>query len=427
MSYERTKQMKWTIAMTQEELQRKTIVERALDKRITQKEGAEGLKISERHFRRIIARYRRHGDLGLVSRRRGKPGNRKLAGDKHERIRKFINDPLHEGFGPTFMMEKLEQYQGIKISKETMRQIMIEEGVHEAKVRKKKIHPPRERKKQVGDIVQIDGSSHAWLEDRGPKACLLLFVDDATSAILAAEFTKTESFFSYAKLCKSYFRSKGLPKSFYSDRFGVFKVNTGEKDGVTQFQRVMNTLGIETIFASSPQAKGRVERANQTFQDRLVKEMRLRHIGSYQAANAYLPEFIKDYNRRFAVLPRSMGDNHAPLDKSQDLDFLFSVHRERIITKDLLIHYDNKTYQIITNRPPRNLIKREVLVTENENGVISAYLNGELLKLVLIQKQAKAGKVVSTKSFDYHSYVPPVNHPWRSYGKKINGRPIPTS
>lgn len=419
--------MKWTIAMTQEELHRKTIVERALDKRITQEEGAEVLKISERHFRRIIARYRQQGNLGLVSRHRGKPGNRKLAGDKRERIDKFIKDRLHKGFKPTFMAEKLEKYQGIKISKETMRQIMIEEGVHEAKVRKKKIHPPRERKKQVGDIVQIDGSSHAWLEDRGPKVCLLLFVDDATSAILAAEFTKTESFFSYAKLCKSYFRSKGLPKSFYSDRFGVFKVNTGEKDGVTQFQRVMNTLGIETIFASSPQAKGRVERANQTFQDRLVKEMRLRHIGSYQAANAYLPEFIQDYNRRFAVLPRSMGDNHAPLDKSQDLDFLFSVHRERIITKDLLIHYDNKTYQIITKRPPRNLIKREVLVTENENGVVSAYLNGELLKLVLIQKQPKAGKVVSTKSFDYHSYVPPVNHPWRSYGKKINGRPIPTS
>jgi len=304
---------------------------------------------------------------------------------------------------------------------------MIAEGIHEAKVRKKIIHPPRERKKQVGDIVQIDGSSHAWLEDRGPKACLLLFVDDATSAILAAEFTKTESFFAYAKLCKSYFRSKGLPKSFYSDRFGVFKVNTGEKDGVTQFQRAMNVVGVEMIFASSPQAKGRVERANKTFQDRLIKEMRLRHICSYQAANTYLPEFIKQYNRKFAVLPQSMGDNHAPLDKSLDLNFLFSVHNQRTITKDLLIHYDGKTYQIITKRPPQNLIKRQVLTTEDEKGVVSAYLNGDPLELVLIQKQPKAGKVVSTKSYDHHSYTPPVNHPWRTYGKKINGRPIPST
>lgn len=418
--------MKWTIAMTQEELFRKTIVDRSIDKRITQKEGAEALQISERHFRRILKRYRQQGNIGLVSGHRGKPGNRKLTEGTREQIVKFINDPLHNDFGPTFMMEKLEEFKGIRISKETMRQIMITEGIHKAKIRKKRIHPPRERKKQVGDIVQIDGSYHAWLEDRGPKACLLLFVDDATSAILAAEFTKTETFFAYAKLCNTYFRSKGLPKSFYSDRFSVFKVNSGEKDGVTQFQRVMGSLGVEMIFASSPQAKGRVERANLTFQDRLIKEMRLRHICSYQAANAYLPEFIMQYNRKFAVLPQSMGDNHVPLDTSLDLDFLFSIHRERTITKDLLIHYGGKTYQIKTKRPPRNLIKRQVLITEDEKGTISAYLNGDLLELVLTQKQPKVAKVVSTKSYDNLSYTPPINHPWRTYGKKINGRPIPS-
>jgi len=187
----------------------------------------------------------------------------------------------------------------------------------------------------------------------------------------------------------------------------------------------MNSLGVRRLFASSPQAKGRVERANQTFQDRLIKEMRLRNICSYQAANAYLPEFIEQYNRKFAVLPQSSGDNHAPLETSLDLDFLFSIHRIRTITKDLLIHYENKTYQIITKRPPQNLIKREVLITEDENGAISAYLNGDPLELVLIQKQPKAAEVVSTKSFDQPAYTPPVDHPWRTYGKKINGRPIP--
>ena len=419
--------MKWTIAMTQAELSRKTIVERAIDKRITQKEGAEKLEISERHFRRILSRYRKEGDLGLVSRHRGKPGNRKLAEKKRKQVNQFITNPLHEGFHPTFMAEKLEEYKGIKISKESMRQIMIEEGKHKAKVRKKKIHPPRERKKQVGDMVQIDGSYHAWLEDRGPNACLLLFVDDATSSILAAEFTKTESFFAYAKLCKSYFRTKGIPKKFYSDRFGVFKVNSGEKESITQFQRALNGVEVEMIFASSPQAKGRVERANLTFQDRLVKEMRLRSICSYEDANTYLPEFIKEYNRKFAVLPRSFGDNHAKLDSTQDLDFLFSIHDTRLITKDLLIHYDNNTYQIKTRRPPANLMKREVLITKNEDGLISAYLNGDPLDLELIQKQPKRAKVVSTKSLEHDAFIPPINHPWRSYGKKLNGRPIPMS
>jgi len=417
--------MKWTIAMTKQELSRKTIVERAIDKRITQREGAEKLEISERHFRRILSRYRKEGDLGLVSRQRGKPGNRKLAEEIRAHINKFIKDPLYEDFGPTLLAEKLLEFEGITISKETMRQIMIEESLHKPKVRKKKIHPPRERKERVGDMVQIDGSDHAWLEDRGPKACLLLFVDDATSSILAAEFTKTESFFAYAKLCKSYFHTKGLPKSFYSDRFSVFKVNSGEREGITQFQRALNILEVEMIFASSPQAKGRVERANQTFQDRLVKEMRLRSICSYEDANAYLPEFIKQYNRKFAVLPRSVGDNHAELDQTQDLDFLFSIHDTRIITKDLLIHYDNRTYQIQTKRPPANLMKRQVLVTKNEDGLISAYLNGELLKIDLIQKQPKRAKVVSTKSLEHDAYIPPTDHPWRSYGKKLNGKPIP--
>lgn len=168
--------MKWTISMTQEELFRKTIVERTIGKWITQKEGAEVLKISERHFRRILTRYRQQGDLGLVSGHRGKPGNRKLAEEEREQIVKFINDSLHKDFGPTFMMEKLEEYKGIKISKETMRQIMIEEDIHEAKVRKKKIHPPRERKKQVGDIVQIDGSYLSCLVRRSWSKGLLIIV-----------------------------------------------------------------------------------------------------------------------------------------------------------------------------------------------------------------------------------------------------------
>jgi transposase len=415
--------MKWTITMTEEELHRKTIVEQAIAKRITQKEGAARLHTSERNFRRILFRYRQNGDIGLVSKHRGKPSNHRLEDDKRETIVEMIADPKYSGFGPTLMSEKLEEYQGIVVSRETVRQLMIEEGRHHPRVKKKRVHLQRERRERRGELVQIDGSYHAWLEGRGPKACLLLFVDDATSAVLAAEFVNQESFFAYGKLCKTYFRSTGLPVAFYSDKFSVFRANSSI-EAVTQFRRALEALGIDLICANSPQAKGRVERANQTFQDRLVKEMRLRGINDYQAANAYLPEFILFYNRKFAVLPRSTGDDHLPLDPAIDLDFLFSIQDIRTISKDLLIQFDHVTYQIITNRPPQNLIKREVLVTQDESGAISAYLNHQKLTLKIIHKQPKQIQVVSSKSLDHPVYVPPVNHPWRTYGRKINGYPI---
>ncbi len=416
--------MKWTITMTQEELIRKTIIEQANDKRITQREGAERLGISERHFRRILARYRTIGDAGLVSGHRNKPSNNRLGEASHQEIVAFINDPLYYDFGPTLLNEKLEERIGISISTETMRQIMIEEGLHKPKVkRKKRPHPPRERRMHRGELVQIDGSYHAWLEKRGPKACLLLFVDDATSAVLAAQFVEHESYFTYGELCKSYFRSFGKPVAFYSDRSSVFRANS-QKEGITQFNRALSFLGIDHICANSPQAKGRVERANQTFQDRLIKEMRLLNICNYEEANSFLQEYVAIYNQKFAVSPRSVADIHAPLDASDDLDFLFSVQDTRIISKDLLLHFDNLIYRIETNRPPQNLIGREVLITKDHLGIVSAYLNHQRLTLITISKQSKQPCIVSTKSLEKNSYTPPINHPWRTYGKKLIGHPV---
>lgn len=420
--------MKWTIAMTQEELYRKTIIEQAIDKRVTQKQGAENLGISERHFRRLLSRYREKGDIGLVSDHRGKPSNHRLAEGKRQAILEFIGDPVYHDFGATLLKEKLEEFQGIVVSKETLRQMMIEEGIYRPKIqKKKKAHPQRERRERRGELVQIDGSYHAWLEERGPKACLILFVDDATSEILAAQFVDHESFFAYTRICKSYFRSIGLPVAFYSDKFSVFRVNSTSgihKEAITQFSRALSFLGVELICANSPQAKGRVERANQTFQDRLVKELRLRKINNYQDATAYLPEFIQFYNRKFAVLPRSTIDDHLPLDPSIDLDFTFSIHDTRIISKDLQIQFNNAIYQIITTRPPQHLAKREVLVLLDESGAVSAYLNQQRLTLKTICKQPKQAQIVSSKSLDHRVFIPPVNHPWRSYGKKLNGSPI---
>jgi transposase len=420
--------MKWTIAMTQEELKRKTIIEQAVDKRILQREGAKKLGISERQFCRIISRYRAQGDAGLISGHRGKPSNHRLPESHRKQIAAYISDPIFDGFGPTLLNEKLREDKGITICKETLRQIMIEEGKHQPKVkRKKEPHPPRDRRCRRGELVQIDGSYHAWLEERGAKACLMLFVDDATSAVLAAEFVDQESFFAYGSLCKTYFKAAGIPVAFYSDKFSVFRANASrsiQKEAVTQFNRALGALGVELICANSPQAKGRVERANQTFQDRLVKEMRLRHIDNYQDANVFLPEFVTFYNQRFTVLPRSAGDVHAPLDASLDLDFLFSIHDTRTITKDLQIHFNTVAYQIVTRRPPQNLSGREVLIVQGPDGVVSAYLNHEKLTLKIFHKQSKPPRVAYSKSLDPQIYTPPVDHPWRTYGKKLNGKPV---
>jgi len=226
---------------------------------------------------------------------------------KEEKRKKILGKirKNYPDFGPTLASEKLWERDGIKVSKETVRQLMIQAGLHQAKIQpEEENHPMRERRKHRGELVQIDGSYHAWLEDRAEKACLLVFIDDATSEILAAKFVAHETYFAYAGLCKHYFQQYGLPEAFYTDRFSVFEVNhknvTGT-DAETQFKRTMNELGIETIPASSPEAKGRVERANQTLQDRLVKEMRLEGINDYEQANLFLSKYLSIHNQKFAV------------------------------------------------------------------------------------------------------------------------------
>ena len=413
--------------MTDEELKRKTFLEKALDHRITQKAAAETLGISERQVRRLIKRYRQDGNEGLVSLQRGKPSNRRLKEGLVEQIRQFVHQPIMEGFKPTFMQEKLEEYTGIRICKETMRRLMISENLHVPKAKKpKEPHPPRERRERRGELVQIDGSYHPWLEERGPKACLLLFVDDAGSEIVAAEFVKTESYFSYANLCKRYFQEVGTPVAFYSDRFSVFRNNHTEpkgKESITQFQRAVEVFGIDIICANSPQAKGRVERANKTCQERLVNEMRLRNICTYEEANAYLPKFIRWYNWKYAVQPASPIDDHLPLKPQLDLDFIFSIHDTRTLTKDLLLHYNGVTYQVVTKRDPIYLARRKVLVTVNDQGIVSAWLDGLKLELKQVDRYAKKAAVADLKHNDRTPVTPPVNHPWRTYGKKLNGKP----
>lgn len=419
-----------TLRMSIKEINRCVILKMADEKQIKQKEGARRVGVSERHFRRLLHNYRKKGAEGIISGHRGRASSNRMPKEKQEKIINKLKDD-YQGFGPTLASEKLWERDGLKVSKETVRQMMIVEGWHHPKTRKKvKIHPLRERRRQRGELVQIDGSYHAWLEDRAEKACLLLFVDDATSEILAAEFVAHESFLSYASLCKRYFRQHGLPEAFYTDQFSVFRVNQPNvttTDAKTMFERAMQELGIELICASSPQAKGRIERANQTLQDRLVKEMRLLGINDYQNANVFLAKYLPIYNQKFAVQPTSSVDSHEPLRPENDLEMIFTRRFKRKLSKDLQFQYDRVVYQIQTDRPNYALKGREVTVCVQENGKITVLLNQMALKFKRFIRQPKRNALASSKDIERNDFKPAPDHPWRNYGRKINGKPIPVS
>lgn len=417
-----------TLTMSNKEIERCEILKMANEKHITQREGARRIDVTERHFRRLLHNYRETGPEGIISGHRGMISNNRLPKEKEEKILKRLKED-YQGFGPTLASEKLFERDGIKVSKETVRQIMIISGMHKPKARKKdKVRPLRQRRPRRGELVQIDGSYHAWLEDRAEKACLLLFVDDATSEILAAKFVEHESFWTYAGLCKQYFHQYGLPEAFYADRFSVFRVNhtnVTTTAAQTMFEKAMKALGIDLTCASSPQAKGRVERANQTLQDRLVKELRLEGISDYQQANAFLAKYIPIYNQKFAVQSADLIDSHEPLRAENDLEWIFTKKFNRKLSKDLQFQYDRVIYQVQSDRPTYALKGREVTVLENEHGNIKVLLDQAPLEFKRFIRQPKRNAVSTGKDIELRSSNPSPDHPWRSYGKKINGKPVP--
>jgi len=278
--------------------------------------------------------------------------------------------------------------------------------------------------------VQIDGSPHAWFEERGEKCNLLVFIDDATGRLMELYFTPGETTFGYFAATEGYLARFGKPVAFYSDKNSIFKVNiknalTGS--GMTQFGRAMKELGIEIICANTPQAKGRVERAIQILQDRLVKEMRLLGISSIEAANEYAPEFMTDYNARFAVDPRSSNDAHRPLGSKDDLERVFTLQEQRNLSKNLTLQYKNVIYQIQTSRPSYAMRNALVTVCEDDQCTIDILYKSHSLEYSVYQKQQHQAEVVSSKAIDEKlkkSYKPGKDHPWRKYGHRLNGKPI---
>jgi hypothetical protein len=412
--------------MTFKECDRLKIIQKVCDKRLTQESAAENLGVCTRQVKRLCQKYRLHGPIGLVSKKRGVKSNNYISDEIKEKALSIIKEKYSD-FGPTFAHEKLVELHGFATSLTVIRILMIKNNIWTPhKIKEKTIHQMRPRRSREGELVQADGSPDEWFEERAPKCTLLAQVDDATSKIKVAMFADAETTWNYMDLTRAYIEKFGKPLSYYTDKFGVFKVNhpgSLSGNGITQFHRALKELDIELICANSPQAKGRIERANRTLQDRLKKELRLRNISSIEEANAFLPSFIEDYNQRFAKVPKDNSDAHRSLTKENNLNRIFVIKEIRHLSKNLTFQYKNKLYQIKTERPGYALRKAKVTVLENKKEEVFVEYKGKKLSYTIYEERPRQADVISSKELntkiDHFSntskYKPPRSHPWKAY------------
>jgi hypothetical protein len=365
--------------MSDGELSRLEVLRDLDQKRLTTEAAAQLLGLERRQVFRLLKAYRAEGATGLISKRRGRRSNRR----KPEAVRQATLALIRErywDFGPTLVAEKLHEVHGITLGRETLRLWMIEAELWvDRKQRRKRVHQPRSRRDCVGELVQIDGCEHWWFEDRGPQCTLLVFIDDATSRLMHLQFVESESTFAYFHAARAYLEAWGKPIAFYSDKHGVFRVNHPGAlggDGMTQFGRALHALNIDIICANSSQAKGRVERAHKTLQDRLVKELRLARVCTLAEGNALLPAFMADYNARFAKPPANKKDLHRPLRAGDDLEDAFAWKEERRLSQALTLQYDKVVFIVEPSEPAMAAIGRYVTVFDYPDGRLSIRHDG---------------------------------------------------
>ncbi|MCA1248904.1 ISNCY family transposase [Massilia sp. MS-15] len=419
--------------MTAKDVLRSQVMAQVVEGKLDQASAASRLGISVRQVKRLKRRLQDEGTQGLLSKKRSVPSNRRTPPDVMAKAIALIGKHYAD-FGPTLACEKLQELHEIKLSVETVRQAMLGAGLWKARrgagIR---THAIRERRARRGELIQIDGSPHDWFEGRAPRCCLLVFIDDATSELMALRFVDTETTLGYMGLLEQYVLEHGLPAAIYSDRHSIFQVNRGDRQDVshtqTQFARALEQLGIEGIQANSPQAKGRVERANQTLQDRLVKEMRLQGIDSQEQANAWLPQFMRALNRRFAVTPSLPSDAHVPYAGTEAaLRRILSIHSPRRLSSNLSCQLDGLLYQVQPADRGLALRGADVTIVTNPASPTEVLWQGRILPHTLSskairQQEAVDGKEVNRKvdrALNRRTPPQPVGHPWK---KKMSTAP----
>jgi len=329
----------------QKEFKRLHVIHKVIEGTLTQKEGADLVQLSERQVRRIVSRIREEGEAGICHKSRGRSSPRKLPFKQRivELYREYYPD-----FGPTLFTEKLNEREGIIVSRETVRTWLLEDGLWK-KHRKRKTHRQwRERKDHFGEMLQMDGSHHDWFEGRGPKCVLMGYIDDATGRVYG-RFYDYEGTIPAMDSFTRYIKKNGLPMSVYLDRHTTYasyvrNSEFRETDPVSQFGRALRELNVRKFHAYSPQAKGRIERLFQTFQDRVVKEMRLKGVRTIAQGNRFLSSYLPVYNKRFTVTPKKEEDLHRKIEI--DLDAVLCIKTERFLKNDNTIQYHGVLYQI---------------------------------------------------------------------------------
>ena len=404
------------VTMSPRELRRLHFVKNAMEKVITQAEAAETIEISERQVRRMVRRIRAAGEIGIVHGSRGRPSNRATPDKvKHKVLDLFKKQ--YPDFGPTLASEKLFERDKIALSDETLRLWLLEAKIPYKQRRKRPHREWRERKARLGEMEQTDGSHHDWFEGRGPKCVLMGYIDDATSRVFA-RFEPYEGTLPAMRALKGYIRRYGIPAALYLDKHMTYrspKEQTIEEElagrrAMSQFQRAAEELGINVIHANSAQAKGRVERLFRTFQDRLIKEMRLTNVCGIEEGNRFLTHYLPLYYKRFGVVPSAEGDMHRPVGEGFDLNRILCVKTERALRNDFTVAHEGKLYQVLDN-----VRAKKVMVEERMDETMAIRYGGQKLRFKPIMARAQKleprprGYIFSAQQIR----TPSPAHPWR--------------
>ncbi|HEX9900684.1 MAG TPA: ISNCY family transposase [Candidatus Methylomirabilis sp.] len=402
------------VIMSGKELRRVHVIRHALEKKLTQEQAGVLVGLTARHVRRLIQRVRQEGDRGLVHRGRGKPSNRRLAASLKATVLKLY-EQRYGDFGPTLAAEKLAEREGITLSDETLRRWLRERGIDHFQRRKRPHRSWRARKPHVGELVQLDGSHHDWLEGRGPHGVLMAYIDDASSRVYA-RFYAYEGTIPAMDSFRRYVTQYGIPLAVYADKHTTYRSPaepTMEEQlaGVkplSQFGRALGELGVELIPAHSPQAKGRIERLFHTFQDRLIKEMRLAGIATLDEANRFVEAYLPIYNRRFAVSPAQATDLHRPRPAGGDLDRILCIKTTRCLRRDWTVAHHGHLYQVRTN-----VRTTHVMVEERLDGTMRITHQGRPLSYHAITARPERVAAPHTVPVPRRPVTPPAAHPWR--------------
>jgi transposase len=395
-------------------------------------DAATLMHLSYRQAKRLWKRYREEGAAGLKHRSAGRPSHRAYAPPFRQKVLRLVREkyggPVGERFGPTLAAEHLASEDGVQVDAETLRRWMLAEGLWSRERKRRRHRRRRARKEHFGELVQMDGSFHPWLEERGSQGCLIDMADDATNTTWA-QLGEQETIWAVADGLRAWIERYGVPLALYVDWKNLYQrpATPGERlrgeEPITQFGRMCAKLGIELIAASSPQAKGRVERMHGTHQDRLVKKLRRKQITTHAAANIYLQtEYLPEHNRRFARAAARPEDYHRRAPSAVQLDRIFRLESERVISADWVVRYENRFFQLEPQSRHYAPAKSKVLVCAGRHGQIAIEYRGRALPWreipaparpsVLDAAAAREAKPVPVCSAK-RKWVPPANHPWR--------------